>query len=104
MKSKSNQATIRLDEDTTNLCDYWYQKQGFSSRTAFIKAAIQRYIAFINGDYQLPNAETVRLNQLISSVDSLGEQIKLLRATDEQGFNALLNLTDDTLPTDIESK
>lgn len=89
--------TIRFDQETTNLCDYWYRKLGFKSRTAFVKAALSFYIAYKNGDYQLPSAEVARLNQLVSSMESLTTKVDNLDKSVNKGFDAILNLSDENL-------
>lgn len=96
--------TIRLDQATADKCDYWYKKQGFTSRTAFVKAAIERYIAFANGDYQLPSAEVARLNQLISAQKGTAAELQSLRKSFDKATQAFLNLSDSSLtePNDME--
>lgn len=90
--------TVRLDQETTDKCDYWYRKQGFRSRTAFVKAAIDRYIALANGDYQLPSAEIARINQLVLGQQALVEEVQNLGKSLDKATNVFLNLTDETLP------
>lgn len=90
--------TIRLDEDTTNQCDYWFRKLGYNSRTQFVTAAIAFYIAYKNGDYPLANAETARLNQIVTAIDGMSEQLKRLQQIDNKGWSTLFNLQDPNLP------
>lgn len=96
--------TIRLDQSTTDKCDYWYKKQGFPSRTAFVKAAIDRYVAIANGDYQLPSAEIARLNQLILAQKETATEMANFRRSFDKAMMALLNLSDPTVsdPNDVE--
>lgn len=96
--------TIRLNQEMTDQCDYWYRKLGFKSRTAFVNAAISFYIAYKNGDYQLPSAEVARLNQLISAIQSLTVQTDTLTKSVNRGFSAILNINDDSIPDPTEMK
>lgn len=91
--------TIKLNEQTTNICDYWYKKLGYTSRTQFVMAAITFYVAYKNGDYPLANAETARLNQIVTALESLSEQVQRLEQTDTKGWSTLFNLQDPNLPS-----
>lgn len=99
-----NGITVRLDSETTNLCDYWYRKLNFKSRTAFVKAAISFYIAYKNGDYQLPSAEITRINQLITEIQSQNVQLANLTKSVNQGFDTILNLSDKSITDPTELK
>ena len=46
-----------------------------------------------NGDYDLPKAEILRLNQLIEIISVLSSDVQSLESVTIHGFDSLLNLT-----------
>lgn len=94
-KKKQDKGVVVLTGDALDLADYWQRKKGFKTRKAFIEAAIRRYVAIENHDYQLPIAEIQRLNQLISANKTLADEVHLTREAVNNGFQTILNLDDD---------
>lgn len=100
MKNKKplkNDPTVKIDRAIIDQVDYWQRKAGFKSRKDFVSEAIRQYIALKNGDYQLPNAEIQRINQLIMAMNAQTVEIKTLKKAVDSGFSALYNLTDDSI-------
>lgn len=94
-KKNQDKGVVVLTGDTLDLADYWQRKKGFKTRKSFIEAAIRRYVAIENHDYQLPIAEIQRLNQLISANKTLADEVHLTREAVNNGFQTILNLDDD---------
>lgn len=83
---------IKLPRDFVDKMDYWQRKLGYNQRVDFFEACVERYIAFANGDYQLPSAEVQRLNQLITAIKLNTDQLNILQKTVDSGFSTILNL------------
>lgn len=90
-----NKTVLTIQGDTVDLIDYWTRKKGFRSKAAFVEAAVKRYIAIENQDYDLPLAEIQRINHLTTAITALTEEEKRTRQTVNQGFNAILNLDEE---------
>lgn len=87
--------TVRVDQSLKPEIDYWQKKCGYKTTKDFIDAAVKHFIAYKNGDYQLPNAETQRLNQIITAITALTKQNEVLTNTINNAFSTLLRLSDD---------
>lgn len=94
-KKTSPYSTVRVDRSLRDDIDYWQKKCGFNSNKDFVDAAIRFYIAYKSGDYQLPNAETQRLNQIINGLNALTKQANVLTSTVNNGFSTILRLSND---------
>ena len=77
VKKGKHRVTVTIDDDM-------YEKLNF---------AIEQTIAMENGDYDLPKAEILRLNQLIETISVLSSDVKSLESVTIHGFDSLLNLT-----------
>lgn len=86
------QMHIRLSDETRDKVGYWAAKKDVSVNE-FISDSIDHYIAWLNGDFQLPTLEVQRFNQLIEHIDALDSSIKNEQEMIAHGFNSLLGLT-----------
>lgn len=83
---------LRLHPDTVERVKYWAERQGLSVNEYFA-LAIEEKIGRANGDYDLPNLEAQRLNQLIDVVTALSTNVNNLETVTVSGFDSLLGLT-----------
>jgi len=58
-----------------------------------MRAAVGNYIAFLNGNYKLPDLEQQRLNQLIEGFHGLSSTIGSLESVLISGFESLMHVT-----------
>lgn len=80
MPREAKRLTIRLDPDTHERTRYWAGKRQLSL-AAYIELALAEKIARENGDYDLPAAEILRLQQLIAGQHAMATELSLLRQT-----------------------
>lgn len=90
-KKKDARLTVRLASDVESLVTYWAPKQDMS-KNEFVQTAIEYYIKYINGDYDYPTAEQMRLGQLIDEQQHLRERIESLETVVTKGFSSMLQL------------
>lgn len=92
MADKTKRLTIRLFEDDYERVKYWAtQKQ--CSVNEYVQDALVTQIKRENYDYDIPDVQIARLNQLIDVVLSLSSNVKLLEQVTTSGFDSLLGLT-----------
>lgn len=84
---------IRIRESTKVRCEYWREKEGYPSVNEFMAEAIEEKIARMNGDYDLPSLEIMRLNQLVDEMKSMATSNASLTKIVTAGFEALMGLT-----------
>lgn len=96
-KDPEKDATVHIvvDKSMVDQMNYWQRKKGFKTQKAFITACIKQYIAFANGDYELPSAEIQRMNQMITQLTINTKELRLLRSAINNGFTTILRLDDD---------
>lgn len=82
---------IRLHVDTEKRADYWAQRAGISTNE-YMANAVEDAIRRENGDYDLPQLEVQRLNQLNDLVSSLASNVENLERVVLSGFGSLLTL------------
>lgn len=75
-ESRSRKTLRFYDSDLAKL-EYWADKDGISVNE-FIIEAVNHYIAFRNGDYQLQTLEQQRLNQLTDMIAGLAQNVNSL--------------------------
>ena len=73
VKKGKHRVTVTIDDDMYEKLKYWATME--------------------NGDYDLPKAEILRLNQLIETISVLSSDVKSLESVTIHGFDSLLNLT-----------
>lgn len=86
---------IPIDDDTSSEMMYWMRKGNFTSKKEFVATSIKFYTAFLNGDAELSDKNSVRLNQLTSQVEALSNEVNTLSRIVDNGFKTLLNLTEE---------
>lgn len=92
MADKTKRLTIRLSEDDYERVKYWAtQKQ--CSVNEYVQDALVTQIKRENYDYDIPDVQIARLNQLIDVVLSLSSNVKSLEQVTTSGFDSLLGLT-----------
>lgn len=92
MADKTKRLTIRLSEDDYERVKYWaVQKQ--CSVNEYVQDALVTQIKRENYDYDIPDVQIARLNQLIDVVLSLSSNVKSLEQVTISGFDSLLGLT-----------
>lgn len=90
-RTKNNRHNMRMyDEDYQRLV-YWAEQYNMD-RTEFLITAMNHYIGWRNGDYDLPTAERQRLNQMVDVVSNLSVRQEHLEKTVINGFDAMLGI------------
>lgn len=88
----SHRVTTTLTDDQYERLKYWAQKKGVSINE-YLNDAIDRVIRYENKDYDLPELEIQRLNQLIDVITTLSSNVKSLEDVTISGFDSLIGLT-----------
>lgn len=88
----SHRVTTTLTDDQYERLKYWTQKKGVSINE-YLNDAIDRAIRYENKDYDLPELEIQRLNQLIDVITTLSSNVKSLEDVTISGFDSLIGLT-----------
>lgn len=83
---------------------YWSDRYGLD-KGEFLVLAMNHYIAWKNGDYDLPRAETQRLNQMVDCVLSLSTSQVNMEKTMINGFSSIIGVMrgDNYLTNDNET-
>ena len=84
--------TVTLDSDTYERLKYWADKHECSINE-YLKESLERSIKYENRDYDLPEMEVQRLNQLIDVIAVLSSDVQSLESIVTSGFDSLLGLT-----------
>lgn len=88
---KNKRHSMRMYPEDYQALVYWSETFNMD-RTEFLITAMHHYIKHRNGDYDLPRAETQRLNQMIDAVSSLVVSNERLDNTITNGFDAMLGI------------
>ncbi|MDO4595526.1 MAG: hypothetical protein Q4B30_00905 [Coriobacteriaceae bacterium] len=83
---------VRIPEDRVEVLKYWATRRGMSVNE-YINEAIDAQIRKENGDLDVPNVLTCRVNQLVDIVTELSSNLKSLEDVTTSGFDSLLGLT-----------
>lgn len=83
---------VRIPEDRVEVLKYWAARRGMSVNE-YINEAIDAQIRKENGDLDVPNVLTCRVNQLVDIVTELSSNLKSLEDVTTSGFDSLLGLT-----------
>lgn len=89
---QNHRVTVTIDSDTYERLRYWSAKHGCSINE-YLKEALEGAIRYENKDYDLPELEIQRLNQLIDVITVLSSNIQSLESVIINGFDSLLGLT-----------
>lgn len=92
MAEKVQRTHVRIPEDTMERLRYWAVRREMSVNE-YINEAIEAQIRKENGDVDVPNVLTCRVNQLVDIVTELSSNIKSLEDVTVSGFDSLLGLT-----------
>ena len=82
---------VMLHPDLVQQCRYWAAKGGVSVNE-LIAAAVERWLATRNQDYDLPALEIQRLNQLLDRQTAMDKTLGNLERVVFNGFGSLLTL------------
>ena len=88
----SHRVTATISDDQFERLKYWAKKRGLSINE-YLNESLDHMIRYENRDYDLPELEVQRLNQLIDSQAVLSSNVKSLEEVVIHGFDSLLNLT-----------
>lgn len=89
---RNRKMSLRLTELEHQRLTHYAEKWGMS-KTELLLDGVDHYIKWVNSDYDLPTAETARLNQLIDAVDRLSVNAQNTEKTMVSGFNTILGLS-----------
>lgn len=84
--------SITFNADEVAAIDYWAKKKGVS-RNEIVRQYVRLGIRYENKDYDIPDVEVVRLNQLVEGFQALSFNVANLERTVENGFNNLFAIT-----------
>jgi hypothetical protein len=84
---------IRLSPDDKRRAEYWADKRGFPSVSAYVAEAVIEKIRRENLDYDLPTLEIARLNELVDQIGALAKNSANLERVVTTGFDSLIGLT-----------
>lgn len=92
-RSADNQRiSISFKPDEIVAIDYWAKKKGVS-RNEIVRQYVRLGIRYENKDYDIPDVEVVRLNQLVEGFQALSLNVSNLERTVTKGFDSLLSIT-----------
>ena len=89
--NKTERHSMRMHPTDYGKLVYWSEQFGMD-RTEFLITSMYHYIKWRNGDYDLPTAETQRLNQMIDAVQLLATNQANLEGSVINGFDAMLGI------------
>lgn len=92
MANSVHRVTASLSEDEFQRLQYWSQRHGCSINE-YLRDSIELAIRRENHDYDLPDLEAQRLNQVLDALKVLSENIGSLEHVLTSGFDSLLGLT-----------
>lgn len=90
--SESHRLTVRINDEDFEVLKYWAKKKNININQ-YVADAITRQIKWDAGDFDIPTAEQMRLNQIIDSLLALSSNVESLESTVHSGFDSLLGLT-----------
>lgn len=95
--------TATVDDELYEHVTYWAKKRGITINE-LLRDALMLYVAHANKDYDLPELEIRRLNQLIDNISVLSSNVDSLEKVVVSGFDSLLSLTrgDNYLLDDVD--
>lgn len=86
-----NVKTTKLRKDQV----VYYSNKHNETIIEFVEKAIDERIGRLNGDYDIPNITVARMQQMADNMELMREEMRLLRQAINNGFGAVLKLTDD---------
>lgn len=92
VKDTNRRVTATIKEELYQQAEYWAAKKGISLNQ-YVAEAIQHMIQYENKDYDLPELEIARLNQLVDTITVLSSNVHSLEGVITSGFDSLLGLT-----------
>lgn len=101
-EAKSKRMQLRLSESDAKLIEQWSEKLNVN-KTDFMIAAIRHYVSFQQSDYELPSAETKRLNQLIDVSHLQTQAIQQMDQSIQQLMRQLYLLHTGSIPDYLDA-
>lgn len=93
MASKeTHRVTLRIPDDDFATLKYWAERRGVTINEYLIDSMYSQ-ISRENGDYDLPKAEVIRLNQLQDMIAANSADLDNLKDIIISGFESLIGLT-----------
>lgn len=88
----NHRITVTVTNDMYERLKYWSARHECSINE-YLKHALEQSIAHENKDYDLPELEIQRLNQIVDVITVLSSNIQSLESVTISGFDSLLGLT-----------
>lgn len=82
---------VRVNKDTKARAEYWSDRHDVSVNE-YVAEALEEKIRRENHDYDLPNLEIARLNQLVDELKANSTNLANLEQVVTRGFDSLLGL------------
>ena len=89
LDKNTHRVTVTLSNDQFERLKYWADKRGCSINE-YLNDAIDLSIRRENKDYDLPDLEIQRLNQLVDVITVLSSNVQSLESVVTSGFDSLL--------------
>lgn len=84
---------IRLSSTDRERAAYWADKRGYPSVNQYMVEAVVEKIRRENGDFDVPDLLTARMNQLIDEIKALSTNVANLERVVTSGLDSLIGLT-----------
>ncbi|GAA1457465.1 hypothetical protein NE857_21860 [Nocardiopsis exhalans] len=84
---------IRLSSTDRERAAYWADKRGYPSVNEYMATAVIEKISRENGDFDVPDLLTARLNQLIDENKALSTNVANLERVVTSSLDSLIGLT-----------
>lgn len=84
---------IRLSSADRERAAYWADKRGYPSINEYMATAVIEKIRRENGDFDIPDLLTARMNQLIDVNKALSTNVANLERVITSGLDSLIGLT-----------
>lgn len=85
---------IKATEDTVNTFDYLMHSENLTKKDLFAKM-VSLYLSVSRDRYQLPDLTLQRLNQIITALNTLSDEVHLNTKVTSNGFSTLLDYDTD---------
>lgn len=91
VRVKEDRYSMRMYSEDFDKLNYWSERYDMD-KTEFLVTSMNHYIKWRNGDYDLPNMEIQRLNQMIDAVNNLISTNENIETSVISGFDAMLGI------------
>lgn len=89
--TRNRKMSLRLTEDENDRLNYYSEKWDMS-KTDLLLVSFEHYIRWVNSDYDLPRAETRRMNELVDIMNRMVVSQQNLEKSTVSGFETLIGL------------